>query len=139
MDGQGNDVPTEAQMRVAYALMRESPLAASGRQYEKKCKDGRANGDPHIPPWRCSAPIFGRIMNSIGLAVQQDLHRELVSRKNPATWACLAEDASKGFEQICFRVAFKDYSVKDVLLDWKRHKGKKKACHHMAIGSRDKI
>ena len=37
------------------------------------------------------------------------------------------------------KLAINDYSVKDVLLDWKRHRGKKKACHHMAIGSRDKI
>ena len=139
MDGQGNDVPTEAQMRVAYALLRESPLAATGNAYTQKCKDTRTSGDSNIPPWRCSRWVFGRIVSSISLAVQHDLHRALVSKKNPATWACLAEDASKGFEQICYRVAFKDNSVKDVLLDWKRHQGKKKAWHHGAIGTRDKI
>ena len=130
--GRGNDVPSIAQMRVAYSLLKESPLSATGKLYEKTCKDARSNGDPLMPAFRCSGPIFGRISECVGTAVVHDLHRQLTSKnKNAARWACLAEDSSKGFEQMCLRVAFKDYSAQDVLLDWKRHGGKKKASSHM--------
>ena len=122
-------MPSVAQMRIAYSLLKESPLAATGKAYEKACRDARASGDPNVPEFRCSNPIFGKIANSMGSAVLHDLHRQLAQgkKKNAAKWACLAEDASQGFEQTILRVALKDYSAVDVLLDWRRHGGKKKA------------
>ena len=124
----GIDVPSMAQFRIGYSLLKEMAMAATGEKYQKACREARAGGDPHVPEFRCSAPIFGRIAKTIGGAILHDLHGRLTSKnKNGAQWACLAEDASKGFEQMCFRVAFKDYSALDVLLDWKRHGGKKKA------------
>lgn len=123
------DVPSIAQFRIAYAILKENPLAATGMMYEKACLDARASGDQNVPPYRCSNPIFRKICEALGQAVLYDLHRVLANRnnKNPPEWACLAEDNGGGISQKCVRVSFKDFSALDVLLDWSHHLGKKKA------------
>jgi hypothetical protein len=122
------DVPSAAQFRIAYSMLKENPLAATGKMYEKACREAREGGDKNVPPYRCSNPIFGKIARSVGQAVVYDLHRRLGSKnKNAPQWATLAEDNGGGISQKCLRVAFKDFSALDVLLDWSRHLGKKKA------------
>jgi hypothetical protein len=121
-------VPSEAQFRIAYSLLKEFPLAATGRMYQKSCLEARAAADENVPSWRCSNPIFGRISHAIGQAVAYELHRQLAKNsKNPPQWACLAEDNGGGIAQKCVRVAFKNFDALDVLLDWSHHGGQKKA------------
>ena len=124
-----DDVPSAAQFRIAYSLLKENPLAATGKMYEKACLEAREGGDKNVPPYRCSHVIFAKIAQSIGQAVVHDLHRRLAKRnnKNAPEWATLAEDNGGGISQRCLRVAFKDFSALDVLLDWHHHLGKKKA------------
>ena len=122
------DVPSAAQFRIAYSMLKENPLAATGKMYENKCLEARENGDKNVPPYRCSHPIFGKIARSAGEAVVYDLHRRLSPKnKNAPQWVTLAEDNGGGISQKCLRVAFKDFSASDILLDWSHHLGKKKA------------
>lgn len=124
------DVPSAAQFRIAYSILMENPLAATGKMYEKGCLEARASGDENVPPYRCSNPIFRNITDSVGKAVLYDLHRRLTTskkNKNPPEWLCLAEDNGGGIAQKCIRVAFRDLLALDVLLDWSHHHGKKKA------------
>ena len=125
------DVPSSAQFRIAYAILKENPLAATGKMYEKNCIDARSAGDQNVPPYRCSNPIFRKISQSIGRAVVHDLHRRLAKRSNtnPPEWLCLAEDNGGGISQKCVRVAFKDFAALDILLDWSHHYGKKEALY----------
>ena len=124
------DVPSAAQFRFAYAILKENPIAATGKMYEKACLEARAAGDQkNVPPYRYTNPIFRKISSSIGQAVVHDLHRMLANRsnKNPPEWACLAEDNGGGISQQCVRVAFRDFTALDVLLSWGHHHDKKKA------------
>ena len=123
------DVPSAAQYRIVYAMLKESPLAASGKMYGKACLEARQAGDENVPPYRCSNPIVAKISQSIGQAVVHDLHRQLAKRnnKNPPQWATLAEDNGGGISQMCVRVVFKNFSALDILLDFSHHLGKKKA------------
>ena len=124
------DVPTSAQFHIAYAILKENPLAASGEMYEKRCLDARGSGDSNVSPYRCSRIVFAKITRALGLAIMHDVHRTLATRgkhKNPPQWACLAEDNGGGISQKCLRVVFKNYEAKDILLDWSHCQGKKKA------------
>lgn len=124
------DVPSAAQMRIGYGLCKESILAATGAAYEKACAEAIKSGDPNVPASRCSKPMLAQIANMCGTAVLHDQHRRLAGgqrNKNAPKWMCVAEDDSAGFAQKVLRVAFKDYSVADILLDWKHHDGKKSA------------
>ena len=86
------------------------------------------NKDPNVPEFRNSNPIFSKIGKSCGLAVVHDLHRKLAPvNKNPPMWLCMAEDASQGYEQRSLRIAYKDFTADEILLDWEHHGGKKKA------------
>ena len=123
------DVPSAAQFEIAYAMLKENPLAACGKMYERQCIDARKAGNENVPPYRCSIPVFGKISLSLGQAVVCDLHRRLAERsnKNPPVWATLAEDNGGGISQKCVRVVFKNFSALDVLLDFSHHMGKKTA------------
>jgi hypothetical protein len=123
------DVPSPAQFRIAYAMLKENPRAATGKAYEKACEDAQAGGDENVPPFRCSGQVFGKIAMVVGQAVVHDLHRRLAQRNNsnPPQWGCLAEDDGGGIAQKGMRIAFKDFSAADICLDWCHHGGKKKA------------
>ena len=128
--GVREDVPSAAQFRIAYSMVKENPQAATGAAYVKACVEARAGGDENVPSHRCSEKVFSQTIKVVGKAVVHDLHRLLAMRnnKNPPQWACLAEDNGGGISQKAFRVAFKDLSALDILLDWKHHCGKNKAC-----------
>ena len=129
------DVPSPAQFRIAYAMLKENPKAATGKAYEKACEDARAGDEQNVPPFRCSGQVFGKIAMVVGRAVVHDLHRRLAHKnnKNPPQWACLAEDDGGGIRQKGMRVAFKDFSAVDICLDWYHHDGKKSAsCEQLA-------
>ena len=124
------DVPTAAQFRIAYAILKENPLAATGDLYSKRCLDARGSGDSNVSPYRCSEKVFSQITRALGQAIMHDTHRKLATRgkcKNHPQWACLAEDNGGGISQKCLRVVFKNYEAKDILLDWSHCQGKKKA------------
>ena len=101
-------------------------MAATGNQYQARCKEARGNGDvKNVPATRCSRDVFYQILESEGLAVLDHVRTKLINKGNPLKFLCWSEDSSGSWEQCVCRAVWKDRSWEDLLIKWHEHAGKK--------------
>ena len=108
-------MPSFGQFHIAYDLLKNFPGAATGAMYAHNCELARTSGDAaNIPSWRCSPESYYNMAQAIELSIIKDEHAHLLNKKSKVEFACVAEDARKGKEQVGLRIVDEDYRVWDV-------------------------